>query len=725
MNYQFKLDFSKQTALLLFCGLLPLFCLAQQRSKSDAIIVAKDFVNSKTFEKGTTEIKLQQLSSSVSLNYGLKEEREAYYIFSADANNAGFVIVSGDERMPAILAYSDEDDFKVNNIPPNVRYWLDCYTEAFLALDNSDNSNNSPNLRVNSNGVTPLIENNKWGQSNPYNRLCPSVNHEKCVTGCVSTAMAQVMNFHGYPSVGKGIISYNTETNNIHIQHDLSSIHFKWENMLDDYSGKYTSEQADAVAELLYSCGVSVRMDYCTSKQGGSGAYQKDLITAYVNNFNYDKDAAFMARGYCSLEDWHRLLMRELDEGRPVNYAGTSIRDGGHSFVLDGYKFSEGNKYPDYHVNWGWNGSCNGYYQIADLQPVEDGQYATNGGFNSSQQMTIGIKPEDGIDDESCYLCTPALHTSSSTAKVGNKIKVYTTSCANFSYKAFNGSLYVALIPSVGGEEIILGEYKVRTLEYLQELNNLNIEITLPLNLPEGQYTVQLRSKQSKKDKYNNIISKSYSVITISDGGGENPVIADDATLGCSELELQNNSDSTLISLNIYELQNLNEDPFIGDLRMIIADKYGELLFAFGDSIQTGELSMYEIQDEPLRINGTLSANLPDGEYKIFVGARKTNSSDYVYVSSYDIANPEINYQDMYLDAKIKNGYLIINDRVYKILPTSIKNVEIMPNTNNGHLVYLIDGTCVGEFDELKQSLLPGVYIIRQNGKTKKLIISH
>lgn len=690
MNYQIRLGFYKQTALLLLCGLLPFLCSAQQRSKSDAMNIVDKFVNSNKFRIDKSDLTLQNFSSFISPDINLHDGKEAYYIFSAPSKDAGFIIVSGDERMPDVLAYSDENNFDANNIPPNVRYWLDCYAETYLSLEKTDCSDYGQTLYANPDGVAPLIEKNKWGQSDPFNRLCPSVGRERCVTGCVATAMSQVMKYHCYPSVGKGSVNYTTETNNIHVQYQFNTIKFKWDDMLDDYREVFSSAQAEAVAELMYSCGVSVKMDYGTSTQGGSGAYQNDLITAFVDNFSYDKDAAFMARSYCSVEDWHRLLIKELDEGRPVNYGGQSVRDGGHSFVFDGYRVIEGNKYPDYHVNWGWNGSCNGYYQIADLHPEEDGQHATMGGFNSSQQMTIGIKPDDGFDDGSYYLCTPNLYASSSTVKAGSTIQIYTASCANFSYKEFSGTLHVALIPLDGSDEIILGENKVRALSYMQEQNNVSIEITLPTNLPDGQYTIQLRSKQSRSNDYYQVYSKKYPEINISESGSVNPSITEYAMLGSSEIELGKASDPSLISLNIYELQNLLESPFIGDLKMILADKQGKQLCSFGDSIQPGELSMYEIQEYPLKIQGKLIGNWPDGDYKIYVGARLINTTSYVYVSYYDIAQPDMNYQELCLNAKIENGKIIINGRSFTISPTTIDNIQSTP-TNNRTLWH-IDG---------------------------------
>lgn len=716
MGYQPQMTILKQTAVLLLCGLLSCNVFAQQRNKNDATKIANDFIECNLSKFVDSEIKLRLSSSLISSNEALNTGKEAYYIFAPPSEGKGFVIVSGDKRMPAILAYSDEEQFDIDNIPPNVRYWLDCYAEAFLTLNSRSDTVPFKTSSVNPDGISPLLENNSWGQDDPYNRLCPSVRNERCVTGCVATAMAQVMRFHKYPATGKGSISYTTETNNIHIQHNLASTQFRWNDVIDDYNGAYTPEQADAVAELMYSCGVSVNMDYCTSSQGGSGTYQSNLIKAFIENFSYDQDAAFMKRSYCSEEDWHNILVKELNEGRPVNYAGTNIKDGGHSFVFDGYRVSEGNKYPDYHVNWGWNGSCNGYYQIADLSPSENGQHTTAGGFNNSQQITIGIKPEDGIDNGSIYLCTTNLHTSTTTAKAGSTINIYAASCANMSYKKFNGTIHAILISKEDGKEIILGESRLKALSFLQEQNNVNIEITLPHNLANGQYTVQLRSRQSGEDEYQQVFSKQYPQLAISDAGEDFPEEIHKAVLGCSELKVVGKTDSANICLNIYELQNLQPSPFVGDLRMILADNTGRQLVAFGDSIQPGELSTFEILEDPLKIQGCLTGNWPNGNYRLYVGAKLINSSTYTLLSYYDISQPSIEYQELYLDAQIKDGKITIEGHTYEIQPAT--NIESVSSCGIRESPYIISLSGI-RYDRDKHNISPGIYI---SGRKKILI---
>ena len=713
----------KQTALQLLCGLLPCLCFAQQRSISDASKIANSFVQDHSMRLQVSGINIKLTSSIISSDDELHMDKEAYYIFTSASDEAGFVVVSGDERMPDILAYSDENSFDIDNIPPNVRYWLDCYEETFRTLNSSNNSKTIIIESANPDGVAPLLEKNAWGQGDPYNLLCPSVRNTKCVTGCVATAMAQVMNYYRYPDTGKGSINYTTGTNRIHLQRDFNSVQFHWDKMQDAYKKNYTQEEADAVAELMYACGTSVKMDYCTSEQGGSGAYQTDLTTAFVDNFRYDNDAAFMDRRYCAIEDWHQIIVNELNARRPINYAGQSMRDGGHSFVFDGYKLINDWTYPYYHVNWGWDGSCDGYYQITDLHPSEDGQHATYAGFNSSQQMTINIKPEDSINDGIVYLGTPNLYISSSTSKAGSKIRAYTASCVNFSYKPFNGTLYVALISAEDGSMTILGENRMKALNYLQEQNNLSIDITIPSSIVDGQYKIQLLSKQTGNKDYFQVFSKQYPVLTISSSGNVSPEATSETMLGSSELEAVTTSDPSLICINIYELQNLLDAPFIGDLKMILADKWGKQLCSFGDSIQPGELGTFEVQEEPLKIKGQLMGDWPNGDYKLYVGARQINASQFVYLSFYDIAQPDMEYHDLSLNAQIKDGRLIVNNKSYTIIPTSLEQIKADGTIGNDTYIMLYDlnGICLGNCIQNVSTLPPGVYIILDRGQKRKL----
>lgn len=665
---------NKRTALLLLCGLLSFACIAQQRTKHDAKSIASNFAtNNLKGNKHKGEIKLLLSSSQISTNKELRTDKEAYYIFSS-SESAEFIIVSGDERMPSILAYSDENGFDNANIPPNVQYWLESYTDAYLSLtDDTDNTGEALST-INPNGVKPLLTDNRWGQDDPYNLLCPTVRNRKCVTGCVATAMAQVMNYYKYPDIGQGDISYRTETNNIYVQHRFDEKPFQWDDIIDDYSKGYSSEQATAIAELMLACGASVKMDYCVSSQGGSGAYQSDLIPAFIEHFDYDRDAAFVMRDYCTSEDWHGLIINELNNGRPINYAGQSRKDGGHSFVLDGYSVDEEYTYPYYHINWGWDGVCNGYYQIVDLHPMEDGQYASNSGFNEEQQMLVGIKPEDGIDDPTNILCTSKLNLSTTLTSPGKTVKIRANSLINMSYEAFNGTLHVALISMNDSTEIMLGEVQTRSIGYLQEQKDLSIEFNVPTEIADGQYLVQLRSTKNQGKEYNPVFSKQYPSLNITSNNdinqGQEP--EEDVLLGASELEIIQAEDSSTIKLRIYELANLQSTTFVGYLRMALGDSEGNILTIFGDSVFVEDLDGNEIQSRPIVIKGIPHGTWPNGEYSILILTRNVNSLSYHHLSCHDIVAPNSIKEKLFLKATIEDGYMYINGHRYVIPSTSI-----------------------------------------------------
>lgn len=677
----------KYAALIIGCSILPMICNGQQRNKNVAMNIAQDFCANRLTSMDRFSLKIKG-SSEIKGSMLPTQSKDAYYVFHGD--NKGFVIVSGDERMPSVLAYSDESCFDINNIPPAVTYWLECYEETYLNLGNNNiNSSTKLTSEVYPEGVRPLLNEIQWGQGSPFNLLCPNVAGEKTVTGCVATAMAQVMKYYEYPQKGSGRSDYYTDTNHLHIVRDLSKDEFDWSNMLPAYEHSFTNTNAMAVATLMASCGASVKMDYGISSQGGSGAYQTDLLNAYVKNFQYDPDAAVLTRNYCSTADWHDLLIKELNAGRPVNYAGHSTRDGGHSFVLDGYRKREETTYPDYHVNWGWNGSCDGYYQIVDLLPNENGQSAARDGFNSNQQMTIGIKPNDYVDENFICLCTEKLKTTNSNCKPGEKIKVITSSLSNFAYHPFAGFIYVNLLTE-NGERIELDKTRQISLKTLEEHKNLSVDVTLPYDLKDGIYTIQL-SYLDEQGNYNKVYSKSYPEIAVS-ANGDTSVTPSyiSSTLGCSEVQfLSNKSDKAEIRANVYELINLEEAPFIGDVRLMIADSKGMGYTALGDSVIINEIGQNEVLPDPISLKSKICGEWPDGHYRICIGARSLGTTDYTLVSFYDYTEPAPTPKELFFDAIIENGQIQINSVSYEIIVDHINQVSISENKG---CIYGIDG---------------------------------
>lgn len=323
-----------------------------------------------------------------------------FYVFN-DAAAKGYVIVSGDDRSMPILAYSTEQNFdpSVLERQTNTAKWLEMYKSEIRDLMEKDASNavspaqdwlkwqrtDNPKA-LGTRGVAPLMT-TRWNQSPYENALCPydSRYSERAVTGCVATAMAQIMKFWNYPTRGTSYSSYQHARYGT-LSANYGNTTYAWSSMPN-----YLSGANSAVATLMYHCGVAVKMNYNVGSAGGSGAYHQDLENAYENYFGYSTNVRRVTRAsYSTLSDWTNLLKTELNARRPVHYGGSG-NGGGHSFVCDGY---DDNGY--FHFNWGWGGSSDGYFIVTALNPGSLGTGGGSGGFNSGQDAIIGIQPASG-----------------------------------------------------------------------------------------------------------------------------------------------------------------------------------------------------------------------------------------------------------------------------------------------------------------------------------------
>lgn len=701
----------KQATVLFFCGLLSLSVYGQQRDEEKIKNIAIEFgkMNNHTF---VSNYLIKTSSTMLFPDKNLHQGEEAFYICKP-IDRKGFVIVSGDERMPKILGYSYTNDFDTENTPPNVKYWLSGYVDTYMALDKSSADTNLQELSddIKPEGVDPLLGDVQWGQGEPYNNQCPEYQKNRCVTGCVATAMAQVMKYYSYPKTAKGSKNYVTRSHSIHVIKDLSDIEFKWDLMLPKYSDNYSVENADAIATLMYCCGASVEMDYSPD---GSGAYQSDLLGGYIQNFSYDSDAAVLFRNYCSESDWHHLLINELNKRRPVNYGGSNRSDGGHSFVLDGYKVSVDNIYPDYHINWGWEGRCDGYYQLSSLHPKENGENYTQAGFIEGQQMTIGIIPEDNQDDGNYYICTSNIRTSSTTVKPGGKIRIYTSGLYNMSYKKFDGKVTVGLFNQ--DEEMVatIGSQSLQNLYLLEGVENLSLDILIPDDFAEGTYTVRFLVQSEKNKTWINIYSASYANLTIS---AEEQIVHEEgepALLGCSDVEFVKVEDQSDICVRLYEITSLREKAFVGDLFMVLADKFGKPLATISDVVHPEELGYLDVMKEPLSLHGHISDKWGDGEYKLYFGVKHIEEENFSYIKSYDWTVLGKAPSELYFDVKKADGKVKVNGHTYDCETTAISILQKQKDTERG-IIYNISG-------QLTNRLCNGINIVRMSDGTYKKV---
>lgn len=337
--------------------------------------------------QGNSALKMPSKSGiSMKLSFSMQTQKgePAVYIFDRPASS-GYLIVSADDTATPLLGYADSGSFDANNMPPQLEWWLSEYASQ-IDYASANGIKNTYAPIANKKEIAPLVK-TKWNQGTPYNNLCPSVNNVKCPSGCVATAMAQVMKFWNYPEVGTGRVTATLPSGGTGEGFiNLAQKPFDWNNMIDSYSGyDYTNEQGNAVATLMQAAGYAAKMNYAP---GGSGALSINAAISLSKNFKYNPNIQYLQRLYFNASEWNEIVYNELAAGRPILYGGQSTSVG-HEFVCDGY---DGNGY--FHFNWGWGGMSDGYFILDALNPNSVGTGGgAGGGYNSRQDIIIGIQP--------------------------------------------------------------------------------------------------------------------------------------------------------------------------------------------------------------------------------------------------------------------------------------------------------------------------------------------
>lgn len=381
--------------LLISLGVLSIATAMQARSRSaeEAKLVAAEFYQSQNGLRSASDVEFTLVYSGSENGLRASTGEAPFYVFNIGSAD-GFVMVSGDDRVAPVIGYSLTSAFNPDNMPSNLRGWLEGYEKQIeYARTLPDKPYVKPETRAGEfpEQVEPLIT-AKWGQNSPFNGQCPTTaGGQQTLTGCVATAAAQIMYFYKYPANATGEGSYILGNNTTPVSMDQFT--FDWDNMLDEYNENATNTQKEAVAELMAACGAGANMQYGTLF---SGAYDANMATSFIKNMNYDDNISFVVRDAYSNAEWISLLKEELKEGRPVFYGGVSGTEGGHAFVCDGYA---PNNY--FHINWGWNGNPDAYYLLDLLNPY-DGNNLGYTGFTYQQDAIIGIQPpaENSVSHE-------------------------------------------------------------------------------------------------------------------------------------------------------------------------------------------------------------------------------------------------------------------------------------------------------------------------------------
>ncbi len=453
-----------------------------------------------------------------------KTNNAPYYAFNLEQ---GYVIVSGDDEMTELVGYAENGFFDAENVPPQMQLWLDGYAEYVAAVQSGKAKARKILLSDSPSVVVEPLVTTKWNQDAPFNNFAPEYtddnnNTQRCATGCAATAMAQIMKFHNWPEQGVGHYSYEHQSFGT-ISSNFSEHVYDWTNMIDRYNnGEYSSEQADAVALLMKDCGVSLNMNYGPV----SGASIYSYYPAFKNYFR--NSSRTVNRSGCETAEFTKIITDELQEGRPIIYCGTG-EDGGHAFVVDGY---DTNYF--LHVNWGWGGYSDGYFDMNYMDPTGLGIGGGSGAFKWNQGIVLARPLKDGVEpyefiQQLCFVPYDDVKggifcEQEMPANKGDVVTILLRNTANLSGESFFGSLNVGVFDDSGALVTMGNEERIENnngdlLEF-QSGSLYSVDLPMTLNtagIADGNYIVRAMSK-ADGDVWRKFASTDCLNMTVADG---------------------------------------------------------------------------------------------------------------------------------------------------------------------------------------------------------------
>ncbi len=493
--------------LILFTLLLSASLAVQAGIRSEAeaqAIAAKHFAQRTNVTSPSLSFVPQKALQRLALKGKNLNQKQAlatpYYIY----NNAGggFIIISGSDQMQPVMAYSEQGSISADPalLPDGLRYWLGFAAEAAAYIEQHPKAAIKAKTSSYAKDYEPLLGNIRFNQDSPYNDQCPSGTY----TGCMATAMAQVMAYYKQPTQPKGYVSttYGGRTYSA----DLSQETYDWNKILPTYKGgKGSVDERAEVAKLHYHVGLSLHMQY---GENGSGSVSTMYPTALRENFGYNKNVVLLNRDGFTYGQWVNILLDELEAKRPIIYCGACSDGSGHAFVLDGYRASDG----FFHVNWGWEGMSDGYYDVCLLNPQQTGIGATlSSGFTTYQDATINVTPDPYAVTKYYLPLQPFgsqgnITSTTGTVQLGQQANLAFEYICNMNDKSFYGE-YGALIVNAKGEEVTRVKAGTVNAQAATLASNKHAEYsggrwTIPTNLQEGDYRVYIYVQESGRDEY-------------------------------------------------------------------------------------------------------------------------------------------------------------------------------------------------------------------------------
>lgn len=552
-----------------------------------------------------------------------KENNPPFHIFTNEPS--GFVIIAGDDLASPILGYSLKGNFDPDTIPPSLEAWLKIYATQITHAVNSGNSQDAVIAAqwqalsddgfsgIQTQGISALIS-SLWDQRPYYNDLCPydSGQQETTLTGCVATAMAQIMNYWQYPNTGKGVSRYQHSDYGLQSA-EYGSTTYDWAGMPSRLTQSSSSSQVAAIATLMYHCGVSVQMDYGIDASGISDITK--VVDSLRSYFDYASTVSLIKRTETTDSIWFAGLKNELDAQRPIFYVGFDPDGkGGHAWVCDGYDDSD-----RFHMNWGWDGNANGYYPLSAIRPAEGYDYT------DYQMAILGITPLESSGSASSLELYSAITISPDPINIGESLTVG-LNVLNTSANSFAGWIAAVVFNDTNKFLISVGEKYEDDLPAGYRYNSpLSLSSSGTGDLKPGDYYVSVIYKKDGTDQWIKASSGNFSnwkKFTVSSADSDLSLYAE-LSIGQNSIIKQN----TPFDLS-FNITNSGNNNFTGVVEVDFYELNGSHLS------DIGSIYHYDINDLAPNYHYTgnhsktvTGVNIAPGEYLAAVTHKKAGSS--------------------------------------------------------------------------------------------------
>ena len=594
------------TYLVLFSFLLTMAAPVDEQS---ARKIASDFLRGKMPQ--VTRAASGELTRAIT---GVADGDSAgIYVFNCDG---GFVVISADDELPSVLAYGLKNSYDAQTAPPAMKAMLEAYNYAV-------NSTVKTRAAIPTHAdVSPLIQ-TQWNQQAPYNKYCTTEAGETCPTGCVATALAQVMYYHKWPST------------------------FNWDAMKASYSSDDTGDAVEAVAKLMADVGEKVFMKY---GKESSSANDYDACEALRIQYGYAETSNVAERSCYTAQGWDEVVYNELAANRPVLYSAQSASSGqgivGHAFILDGYQAKDGVGY--FHVNWGWGGSSDDYFLISVLNPEKQytGGNAGSSGYSFSQSALVGVEKGEQSAAKSMrlslYKCAiesdRGTYTRNSASEnfpeiqltlgVSNMTRPTGARYYDLAYALYKDNKLVEIIDSISLKDVI-GE----PLDYLYGGTFNTGTFAFGKNLANGTYQIRMLSKESGKSlwqlaigatcRYIDLTINGNQMTTKAYGSFEDPSVSSFTINSVTVSENCEVGKPITITVNVTDKNKTNNAPLFlyGNASLEQGTDKFQLLTGGGTNLEAGETGDVVLEYTPQRA----------GKFVFYLSGNSSELTDSLY----------------------------------------------------------------------------------------------